>query len=359
MTAIDLLGRLETEREQDSEEENHILQPGAKSTKHKYNALSQTDAYEPGNKLKHKPSKRDIANNGYHTIDVVSPSNPFDEVNNNFVDTPDPESYIGVYTHIKQKIQLIRQNIDSISRLRDKFNLSDSQKQYEPIMNGLDDIMMDNSRLTREIKKALQVEKQKNDKLALAPDHRSSSVLQWRVNQLNACVRHFKSCAADFERELSETQKALKQKEKRKLREFDENGELDEEKINFMVDNPDKLELFLQKKFEGMAAADALLERVHELEDRHQGMMKIEKSIKELHELWMELNIMVTEQQEHLDRVQANVEQTRDYVNKATKNLKSAEKKQKSSRKLACCALCLFIFVAIILVVWFGGFLKF
>ena len=205
----------------------------------------------------------------------------------------------------------------------------------------------------------MEDEKIKNDKLSGAEDHRSSSILQWRVNQLNACVRSFKSMATSFEQELSSTKRALKQKEKRKLQEFDERNELDEEKIDYMVDHPDQLESFLQKKFEGMAAADALLDRVAELEDRHQGMMKIEKSIKELHELWNELNVMVTEQQENLDRIEANVEETKHYMEKASKNLVSAEKKQKSSRKLACCAVCCLLIIAILVIVFVGGFIKF
>lgn len=205
----------------------------------------------------------------------------------------------------------------------------------------------------------MEEEKIKNDKLASAEDNRSSSILQWRVNQLNACVRSFKSMANKFEKELSSTRKSLKQKEKRKLKEFDDGNELNEEKIDFMVDHPDQLESFLQKKFEGFAASDITLDRLHELEDRHQGMMKIEKSIKELHELWNELNVMVTEQQENLDRIEENVKETRHYMQKANKQLVSAESKQKSSRKLACCAVCCLLIIVVLIIIFVGGFIKF
>ena len=197
----------------------------------------------------------------------------------------------------------------------------------------------------------------KNDKLASAEDKRSSSILQWRVNQLNWCIRHFKIVATEFQIALKTTQSALKQKEKRKLQEFAAN-ELTEEKMDYMVDNPAELESFLQNKFEGMAASDALLDRVADLEDRHRGMLKIEKAIKELHELWMELNVMVSEQQENLDRIEANVEQTKNYVKKGVKNLEEGEKKQKSARKLKCCAVCLLLVIAIIIAIVFGNFMP-
>ena len=209
----------------------------------------------------------------------------------------------------------------------------------------------------RNIKKQLKEEKAKNDKLANAEDRRSSSILQWRVNQLNSCVRHFKTVATEFQIALKTTQSALKHKEKRKLKEFAAN-ELTEERMDYMVDNPAELESFLQNKFEGMAAADALLDRVAEIEDRHKGMLKIERSIKELHELWMELNVMVSEQQEHLDRIEANVEETKNYVKKGVVNLEKGEKKQKSARKLKCCAVCMLLVIAIIVVIVFGGFFS-
>eukprot|EP01084_Bolivina_argentea_P134957 237895_1 len=351
MAGVDLLSRIATEDDDDYTYKNS----------NKYNNIYDDDN---NNKLNKRKSKR---SNGYETVELyagdtidcnnINSRNPFDEVNIHFKNERDPESYIGVYKRIKLDIKLIQNNIDSVSKLRDNFNLSDSQKQYQSIMNELDNIMMNNSRLTRKIKESLSEEKIKNDALESSGDHRSSSILQWRINKLNSCVGEFKLFASSFEKELNETQNALKQKEKRKLIEFDEKNELNEEKIDYMVDHPEQLESFLQKKFEGMAASDALLERVHELEDRHQGMIKIEKSIKELQEMWMELNVLVTEQQEMLDHITRNVEETRDYVKSATKHLQKAEENQKCSRKLqmyACCC-CLIILVILVIALGAGG----
>merc|ERR1712129_533800 len=101
----------------------------------------------------------------------------------------------------------------------------------------------------------------------------------------------------------------------------------------------------------------ALVDRLAELEDRHQGMLKIEKSIKELQEMGMELNVLVTEQQELLDHITHNVEETRDSVKSAPKHLQKAEETQKCSRKLqlwACCC-CLIILVILLISLGAGG----
>ena len=91
--------------------------------------------------------------NGYHSVAMTrdeSPEtnnhqNPFDEVNDTFDEADDPETYIGVYLHIKQSIHAITNNITAVRRLRDNFNLSDTQTQYRAIMDKLDSIMMSTS----------------------------------------------------------------------------------------------------------------------------------------------------------------------------------------------------------------------
>merc|ERR1719461_2433004 len=148
------------------------------------------------------PEKRYKSKNGYHSVNMddvgggeklTTAQNPFDELNDTFENETDPESHLQIYESIHEDIKEIKKNIKSVSSLRDNFNLSDSQKQYQSIMNQLDEIMMANSKITRKIKNSLKNEKSKNDKLQSADDQRSSSIVQWRVNALNSCVRSFKA----------------------------------------------------------------------------------------------------------------------------------------------------------------------
>ena len=97
--------------------------------------------------------------NGYHAVDVAGDddtdrdctpgTSTFDAVNNTFGDEDDPTDSLEVYKHIRSEIDAIRANIDAVTKLRDDFNLSDSQKQYQSIMGQLDDLMMSTSKITR------------------------------------------------------------------------------------------------------------------------------------------------------------------------------------------------------------------
>ena len=163
----------------------------------------------------------------------------------------------------------------------------------------------------------------------------------------------------EFSQELNQFNSTLRDKQKRQITILDD--KLSEQEKEEMINDYDRAEAFIQEQFQMVQASDALVDRLAELEDRHQGMLKIERSIKELQELWMELNVLVTEQQELLDHITKNVEETRDYVKSATKHLIKAEEKQKCSRKLqlyACCC-CLIILILLIVILFgtgvFGG----
>merc|ERR1719410_3226968 len=184
--------------------------------------------------------------------------------------------------------------------------------------------------------------------------NKGSSVGQWRTNQLNSCTRRFKSASLGFSQELNAFNATLRDKQKRHIDILDDN-KLSEAEKDEMVNDYDRAEAFIQEQFQMVEASDALVDRLAELEDRHQGMLKIEKSIKELQEMWMELNVLVTEQGEMLDQISRNVEETRDYVKSATKHLQKAEEKQKCSRKLQLWACCCCLVILVILLIALGA----
>ncbi|XP_007561847.1 syntaxin-11a [Poecilia latipinna] len=97
-------------------------------------------------------------------------------------------------------------------------------------------------------------------------------------------------------------------------------------KCNIFVDN------LLQ---EGRTARSAL----NEIENRHKELLELESRIKDIHELFFQLALLVEEQGSMLDNIEANVGATQDYVAKATVEIKKAVKYKKNNpcKKLFCC----------------------
>jgi len=99
--------------------------------------------------------------------------------------------------------------------------------------------------------------------------------------------------------------------------------------IDRIVDNPDQARDFIQKEFAMTDVGDQMLDTLAGLEDKYQGMKKIQEDVAALHALFQDLQVIVNEQQEMFDSVEQHVDETKENVQKGVKHLENAEKKTK------------------------------
>ncbi|XP_057295038.1 syntaxin-like isoform X2 [Hydractinia symbiolongicarpus] len=70
-----------------------------------------------------------------------------------------------------------------------------------------------------------------------------------------------------------------------------------------------------------------------EIEARHNDIMKLEDSIKQLHEIFTDMAILVQSQGEMIDHIETNVEQAAEYVQRAVVDTKKAVRYQSKARR--------------------------
>ncbi|XP_060636156.1 syntaxin-4 isoform X1 [Anolis sagrei] len=91
---------------------------------------------------------------------------------------------------------------------------------------------------------------------------------------------------------------------------------------------------------------------LNEIETRHSEILKLERSIQELHEMFMYLATEVELQGEMIDRIEKNILDSEDYVKKGQVHLfKAQENQKKARRKKFMIAICLTITLAIIITI--------
>ncbi|XP_047142517.1 syntaxin-1A isoform X1 [Hydra vulgaris] len=92
---------------------------------------------------------------------------------------------------------------------------------------------------------------------------------------------------------------------------------------------------------------------LREIEARHNDIIKLENSIKELHEMFTDMALLVQSQGEMIDRIEHNVEQAAEFVQKAVVDTKKAVKYQSKARRkkflIAVCCLVLLLIIALAL----------
>lgn len=92
-------------------------------------------------------------------------------------------------------------------------------------------------------------------------------------------------------------------------------------------------------------------EALSDIEARHDDIVKLEKSIKELHQLFMDMAIMVEQQGDMMDRIEKSVESAGEYVAVAAVDIKNAVEYQTKARKKCWIIIALLTVVAVIVAV--------
>ncbi|XP_074569125.1 syntaxin-111-like [Curcuma longa] len=89
---------------------------------------------------------------------------------------------------------------------------------------------------------------------------------------------------------------------------------------------------------------------VQEIQDRHDAAKEVERSLLELHQVFLDMAVMVEAQGEQMDDIEHHVASAAHYVKDGTKELKSAKEYQRSSRKWLCIAI-IFLLILVLFVV--------
>ncbi|XP_078392508.1 syntaxin-4-like [Cetorhinus maximus] len=91
---------------------------------------------------------------------------------------------------------------------------------------------------------------------------------------------------------------------------------------------------------------------LNEIESRHTEIKRLEKSIIDLHEMFMYLAMEVEAQGETIDNIENNISKSVNYVEKAADNMAAAVvSKKKARKKKLCVIICVSVLVLVIIAI--------
>lgn len=176
-------------------------------------------------------------------------------------------------------------------------------------------------------------------------DAESSALVEMRRNLYNLTVRKYADSLSKFNLEVAAYETNVKSQQKRRLKQVDTAKLLDDQKIDELVETG-MAEQFLSDSL----MSDDLRDCITAIEQRHTQVLQLEKSIRELLELFRDLGKLVDYQQESLNIIEKHIDKAKDYTEKGAQELKEAEDYQKSARKRACCLLVLIMSILTIVI---------
>ncbi|GAM21325.1 hypothetical protein SAMD00019534_045000 [Acytostelium subglobosum LB1] len=266
-----------------------------------------------------------------------------------------PEFYqeVGI---IKTQMTSIRKSVKSIE---DKYVLSlnsinvDQGSKYEEDIQAM--IEATNRSFT-DLKKKLEVLKANNDKYT-SQKSATPTEIRIRNNMHNTLTQKF----VEMMREYQEVQNNYKNKYKEKIeRQYKiVKPDATPEEIKAAMDSGDSSKIFADTILYTHLHTQAKNALAY-VQDRHRDIQRLEQSIAELHQLFLDMAVLVEVQGEMLNQIEANVESTVMNTKEGVENLAEANKLHRKGRKKMYILLCIVVIVLIavltpVLVTQLGG----
>ncbi|XP_032688480.1 syntaxin-1A isoform X1 [Odontomachus brunneus] len=250
-------------------------------------------------------------------------------------------------TEFFAEVEEIREMIDRIQT-----NVEDVKKKHSAILSApqtdekvkmeLEDLMSDIKKTANKVRAKLKVIEQNIEQ----EEHtnKSSADLRIRKTQHSTLSRKFVEVMTEYNRTQTDYRERCKGRIQRQL------------EITGRTTTNEELEQMLEQGNPAVFTQGIIMETqqakqtLADIEARHADIIKLENSIRELHDMFMDMAMLVESQGEMIDRIEYHVEHAVDYVQTATQDTKKALKYQsKARRKMIVITICILISVVVLI----------
>lgn len=225
---------------------------------------------------------------------------------------------------IRQMIDKVQENVEEVKKLHSAI-LSAPQSD-EKTKQELEDLMADIKKTANRVRGKLKAIEQNIEQEEQA-NKSSSADLRIRKTQHSTLSRKFVEVMTEYNRTQTDYRERCKGRIQRQL------------EITGRATTNDELEDMLEQGSSAVFTQGIIMDTqqakqtLADIEARHADIVKLETSIRELHDMFMDMAMLVESQGEMIDRIEYHVEHAMDYVQTATQDTKKALKYQSKARR--------------------------
>ncbi|CAL8329460.1 unnamed protein product [Lota lota] len=251
------------------------------------------------------------------------------------------------------QIEDIRGSIDKID-----MSVADIKKLYSTILSAptsekktQDDL----EALTNEIKKSANSARNKlkaiERQLESNTDERASADVRIRKSQHAILAKKFVEVMTKY----NEAQMDFRDKSKGRIaRQLEITGKATtDEELEEMLEGGNAAVFSA-----GIVESKINQQALNEIEARHKDIMRLESSIKELHDMFVDIAMLVENQGGMIDRIESNMDQSVGFVERAVADTKKAAKFQQEARRKQMMIFCCCVILALILGSFLYSFIR-
>lgn len=181
------------------------------------------------------------------------------------------------------------------------------------------------------------LEKIKKDTAALKKDAVACSAAENRIreNMYTVHTRKFMDAMKAYQKIQTQYKADIKKKVKRQVQIV--KPDATNEEIDMVLRSSDTGSVYKAAILQG--TADPIRDAYANCQEKYQDILRLEQSVSELHQMFMDLALLVDQQGEMLDQIDVQVKSASDYIESGNQQLQKAIKHQTCARKKKCCIL--------------------
>ncbi|KAJ6233492.1 syntaxin-1a [Anaeramoeba flamelloides] len=246
---------------------------------------------------------------------------------------------------IQKNLDLVEEEVGEIKRICEESLNSTNSTQSEELSQQVKAALTRVSKVNGKIKVNIEnLEEENKEKMK---DKVGIAETRIRQNQTQALKTKFVNMLSELNSVQENNKEKFRDKVSRQCKIV--NPDITEEQIESVLDGGSQKTTQI---FSGRQLQDAQ-DLVGQINAKHVDILNLEKSINELHKMFVDLALLVHVQGEMIDKIEANVVESKDYIHEGVKIVKTAIRYQKKSRKKMCCLIYLFGTVGVGFVLYF------
>eukprot|EP00921_Rhytidocystis_pertsovi_P003570 GHVQ01006194.1.p1 GENE.GHVQ01006194.1~~GHVQ01006194.1.p1 ORF type:complete len:397 (-),score=86.68 GHVQ01006194.1:390-1412(-) len=260
------------------------------------------------------------------------------------------KEYFSKVKVLKSAISEAEKHVGRMRELKQSVLEATSPEQEKDISHELNHLLDTTNIIIAKTKKALHVIKHEN--VAFANKHTDSSEARIRTNMHQALTRRFGAVLTEYQTVQTEYKLEVRNKVARQVQIV--YPEANEEEVHQMVEAGDMSSaMALRTRITG--SHQTLKNALADIQDKYRDIRRLEQSVSELHQMFLEIATLVEHQGELLDQIEFSVTQAKEYTEKAETELVTARKYQETAKKRMCwitvCLIILGIIIALPIII--------
>jgi len=257
------------------------------------------------------------------------------------------DEFFNEVEEIREMIEKIQYNVEEVKKKHSE--ILQAPQPDEKVKQELDDMMTDIKKTANRVRAKLKVIEQNIETEEHSPSKQMAD-LRIKKTQHSTLSRKFVEVMTEYNRTQTDYRERCKGRIQRQL------------EITGRKTTGEEIEDLLEQGNPAVFTQGIIMETqqakqtLADIEARHADIIKLENSIRELHDMFMDMAMLVESQGEMIDRIEYHVDQSVEYVGKAMEDTKKALKYQSKARKKKIMILVCVTILVVVLVSTIAGY---